>query len=104
MESQPALGPWSLPKYGFPYKKPHEKDRIVKVVDVDRPLWHAGGIQAVGDVIAIPIYGSDKKKPGSEVRFFNFDNPESPKELPGMALMKSDIESKATALKRNGLH
>ncbi len=100
MGSQSALQPWSLPKYGYPYKKPDERDRIVKVFDVDRSLWHAGGIQAVGDVVAIPIYGSDKTKPGSEVRFFNFDNPESPKELTSITLIKPDIESKAIAMTR----
>ncbi len=100
MGSQSALQPWSLPKYGYPYKKPDERDCIVKVIDVDRSLWHAGGIQAVGDVVAIPVYGSDKKKPGSEVRFFNFDNPESPKELTGITLVKPDIESKAIAMTR----
>lgn len=97
MGSRGARGPWGLPRYGFSYKRPSEQDKIVKVLDVDRVLWHAGGIQAVGSVLALPIYGS---APGSEIRLFDFDNPENPVELSSIRLIKSDVASKAAALTR----
>ena len=88
MGSRPATGPWSRPRYPFPHREPSRDDRIVAVVDIDRtslasnapgPLWHAGGIQAVGDAVAVPIYGGGR----SQVRFFDCSRlPLAPTELP----------------------
>jgi len=96
MGTQSETGPWALPRYGFSYKKPPPKDRIVKVVDIDRVKWHAGGIQAMGKIIAVPIYGGP---PGSGIRYFDFSVPENgPVEIEGIRLTKSDMNSKAVAL------
>ncbi len=80
MGSRSKTGPWALPKYGFSYKKPSLQDRIVDMVDVDSGRWHAGGIQACGSVLGIPIYSNDDEDqlPGSDVRFFDFSDPENP--------------------------
>jgi hypothetical protein len=96
MESQPPNGPWALPDYGSDYKNPSSLDRIVKVKDIDCPKWHAGGIQALGSIVAVPVYG-DKK--GSEVRFFTLD--ESANDLlpeANLTLVKPASEAKAVAL------
>lgn len=96
MRTQSESGPWALPKYGFSYKKPPPEDRIAIVVDIDRLQWHAGGIQAMGDVIAVPIYGDGA---GSEIRYFDFSNRNNgPTEIEGIRLTKSDMKSKAVAL------
>jgi hypothetical protein len=98
MKSKSKSGPWALPKYGFSYKKPSPDDKIVKVVDIDRQNWHAGGIQAVGDVLAVPVYGHGSS---SEIRYFDFRDPENgPTEIEEIKLIKTDIKSKAVALAR----
>lgn len=98
MGTRPKSGPWALPKYGFSYKKPSSMDKIIKVVDLDRKKWHAGGIQAMGEVLAVPIYGGD---PGSDIRYFDFSDPENgATEMADIRLTKSDMKSKAVALTR----
>ncbi len=99
MGTRSENGPWALPKYqfkGFNYKKPSTDDRIVKLVDVDCDRWHAGGIQAADNVIGMPIYGKPK---GSEIRYFDFSDPENPKEM-DITLKKEDARAKAVALSR----
>jgi hypothetical protein len=97
MGSQNPSGPWATPRYGFHFKRPCGDDRVIRVVDIDEKNWHAGGIQAVGSIVAIPVYGS---APGSEIRFFDFENPEEPVELADIRLIKPDIAAKAVAMTR----
>jgi hypothetical protein len=98
MGTQNETGPWALPKYGFSYKKPSSKDRVVKAIDIDREKWHAGGIQAAGHVLAVPIYGG---APGSEIRYYDFsDTVTGPSELSNIRLVKEVMKAKAVALTR----
>lgn len=61
METRPAGAAWSVPYYfppggSFSYASPHPDDRVLGVVDLSRRMWHAGGIQRLGDRIAVPVY------------------------------------------------
>ena len=96
MESQNDNGPWALPSYGFNYKNPSPKDRIVRVKDVDYAKWHAGGIQALGNFVAIPVYGDGN---GSEIRFYELNSQNDDlDERPNLTIKKAATESKAVAI------
>lgn len=73
MGSRSASSAWSVPEYFPPgsahsYENPHPCDRVLAVADLDRRLWHAGGIQMMGNRLAVPIYGGG----GSQVRVYDF--------------------------------
>lgn len=97
MGTRPTNGPWALPEYGH-YKDPPPADKIAKVVDIDFDKWHAGGIQAMGEVLAVPIYNG---QPGSEIRYFDLsDLGNGPIEIVNIRLRKDDMRAKAAALTR----
>ncbi len=66
-------------------EKPPDTDNVISVICVkDRVhalpdgLWHVGGLDSSGDVLAAPVEGSR----GSMVLFYNFHDPEKPKLFP----------------------
>jgi hypothetical protein len=61
-------------------RKPSRDDRIVGRIDIDKELWHAGGMGQFGDVLAVPIENADQRR--SQVVFYDFANPMVPRELP----------------------
>jgi hypothetical protein len=95
MGTQPATGPWALPDYGYDYENPPAADRTVAVVDIDTTYWHAGGIQALNNLVAVPLYGDGT---GSEVRYFDLQVPTAPVELSGIRLSRPHTTSNAAAL------
>jgi len=96
METCPENGPWALPEYGYLYKKPHKNDKIIDVYDIDSERWHPGGIQALNNIVAIPIYGDNQ---GSEIRFFEFQESEyGLTEIENLRLERNHCRSKAVAL------
>lgn len=99
MGSQSETAPWALPRYHnqYNYKNPHPADRIVKVVNMDERLWHAGGIQFVGHVLAVPIFGNEGD---SEVRFYDFETPKNPKLIPEITIKRPSAKSNAVAVSR----
>lgn len=73
MGSRNPEGPWTVPEYGEDYREPFLQDRLIDAVDIDAVRWHAGGIQAWADIVAVPVYGDQDEAPGSEVRYLRFD-------------------------------
>jgi hypothetical protein len=97
MGSRDVTGPWSLPRYGH-WDDPLPEDRIVYVHDIDRTRWHAGGIQMLDRLVAVPIYGDDADS--SEVRFFRIDETGKPHAVAGATLEKPGMKAKAVGLAR----
>lgn len=98
MGTRLVRGPWALPKYGHNYRKPPADDGIVRVVDVDETRWYAGGIQCMGDFVAVPIYSGDHD---SEIRYFEFSAGDSSlAAIPAITLNCSYTAAKAVALTR----
>lgn len=55
---------------------PPAADKVVAKVDSGRnDLWHAGGMQALGNYLAVPYEGTAAS---SEIRFYNVSNPAAP--------------------------
>jgi hypothetical protein len=54
---------------------PPEEDVAVLRVHLDSALWHAGGIDALGDVVVVPLEGG---KANARVDFYDFTDPEQP--------------------------
>ncbi len=98
MASQDPTGPWSWPRYhpDYSYEDPDPLDQGTEVVEVDTAKWHAGGIQALGTLVAVPVYGDGN---GGEIRFFDFADPAAPAEQTDLRLSKA-TNSKAVALTR----
>jgi len=84
---------WSWPSYQledspYDFRYPDPRDRIVKVVTIDVNLWHAGGLQLMGTILAVPIYGKlpQAKKASSQVRFYDISAPTKPKEIKALRI------------------
>ncbi len=63
---------------------PFSRDRIVKVITIDKDLWHAGGLDIEGKYLAVPIEkGGVKEDSGdkSKVIIFDISKPENPKQI-----------------------
>jgi len=70
MESRRAHGVWGSNIYGgLP-----NKDRVVKVVTLDKKFWHGGGMSIWGDILAIALQSDNNSK----ILFLNISNPENP--------------------------
>ncbi len=95
MDQRPARGPWgsNVLQRGFP---PVE-DKIVRVIGLDNAMWHAGGMQILGDILVVPIERSDP--PESRVVFLNLAKPETPQRF-AMTVERDDRKAAATALTR----
>jgi hypothetical protein len=89
--------PWAPPSFRYPdghsYKKPPPGDIIAEVFDLDKRMWHAGGIQAAGTIVAVPIYGEANR---SEIRFVEVPDSAPCREI--LRLEKSGTQSKAAGL------
>ena len=59
------------------------------VIPLDRTLWHAGGIQMMGRILAVPLYGKmPDGRPRSHVRFYDFSVPTRPTEIREMRITR----------------
>jgi hypothetical protein len=65
---------------------PPDADRAVARIQVDTGLWHAGGIDATGDLLAVPLEGGTKK---SRVVFYDFTDPEAPARIEGAVIERT---------------
>lgn len=95
MDSRPKTGPW-WSNIAIT-RKPPDSDGIVTTIELDSKLWHAGGMDVLGDIVAVPLeysppgsldpligfnppdFGNDE---ASKIIFLNFKNPEKPKIFP----------------------
>ncbi len=101
MGSQSATGAWALPSYGYDYRSPAAADRLITVERIDETLWHAGGIQAHGNVVAVPIFGDNPGSQGSEIRFYDLSVPTAPFELTAARIDRAaGLKSNAAGLAR----
>lgn len=76
---------WSLPAYGSSYKEPDERDLVVEVRTVHQTAWHAGGIQAIDSLVAVPVYASGQD---SRIEFLDLEEEArilKPLETPGQS-------------------
>ena len=97
MGSRPKRGPWASNTTAKD-KRPPDRDRIVGVVGIDSEMWHAGGMDVMGNILAVPVeYPPPGSLPlrrlanlplpdhGARVRsrvvFLDLSNPASPKRL-----------------------
>lgn len=86
MASRPDQGSWgtnlhraSHPNYGWlQIQRPEADDRVMARVDLDNQLWHAGGHDTLGALVAIPLTdGAD-----SRIVFYDLRDPLHPEQLP----------------------
>lgn len=95
MGSRPKNGPW-WSNIAITRTAP-DTDGIVVTIELDNKLWHAGGMDVLGDIVVVPLeysppgsldpligfhppdFGNDA---ASKIVFLNFKNPEKPTVLP----------------------
>jgi len=77
MESQGVNGDWTTNIRDE--KTPSPGDSVVKALSIDSLLWHAGGLSALGDILAVPVYGG--KPLHGKILFYDMRNPEAPQKL-----------------------
>lgn len=97
MGSRPKRGPWASNTTAKD-KRPPDRDRIVGVVGIDSEMWHAGGMDVLGHILAVPVeYPPPNSLPlrrlanlplpnhgaraRSRVVFLDLSNPATPKRL-----------------------
>ncbi len=100
MGSRSPDSAWSLPSYPYGPSTPSSADRLLAVHRIDTSFWHAGGIQAHGNLVAVPIFGNFPSAQGSEVRFFDLSIPSAPLELPNPIFRPPGLKSNAVGLAR----
>jgi len=81
--------------------RPPQQDAFIRAIDVDSTLWHAGGISAMGDILAVPIFGY--KPLHGKIIFYNMQNPLAPQLLP-VAIDRPGSKAYAVALARLANH
>jgi hypothetical protein len=112
--SRCAEGPW-LSNLTFS-KEPPPKDRIVTAITVDSLHWHAGGMDVLGPILAVPLENNDRpwlerlvtgsgrpRAPeASEVCFFDLTDPVSPRFFrgPDQRIVRPGFKGGACALTR----
>lgn len=93
MDSQSATGNWTTNIPGG--KVPPPGDTVVKALSIDSVMWHAGGLSALGDILAVPVYGS--KPLHGKILFYDMRNPEKPRKL-GIEIDRPGRKAYAAAL------
>ena len=75
-----------------------DEDTLVSIyhLNEDPEFWHAGGMDVCGDILAVPLENSKKKK--AKIRFYDLSDPSDPKRLNGE--IKIDGNSGGAALTR----
>ena len=74
---------------------------VVASIDVDRVMWHVGGLSTLGPILAVPIHGGTPRQ--AKVVFYDLGTPEQPRKLP-VEIERPSRKASATALtrRRNG--
>jgi hypothetical protein len=113
MGSRPKTGPWLANTRGQD-KQPPATDKIVASVSIDSKMWHAGGMDVMGDVLAVPVEYPPPNTlpltrlanlpipkfwdaPRSRIVFFDMKNPTTPKRLKP-TIDRAGVKSTAVAL------
>ena len=65
------------PSWSIPFTAPPVRDRVVRAMPHEAGFKHAGGMQALGNVLAVPF----ETGPGSKVVFYDLSDPEQPVRL-----------------------
>lgn len=79
--------------------QPPDGDLAVKRLHVDSELWHAGGIDASGDLVVVPLEGGALN---SRVVFYDFSDPEQPALLKRATIERTVNKASAAALAQRG--
>lgn len=96
MASRKISGGWKSNLIAGTFKK---RDRMVRVVKVDDAQWHPGGLSVCGDILAVPIYSTEKVV--SSVPLYLVKNPENPKRInPELDVTRKNEKAGAVALVR----
>jgi len=74
---------------------PPPQDRIVRKLDVDSILWHAGGLGMLGEILAVPIYGGNPLR--GKIIFYLMGDPANPQKLE-MEVQRPDRKAYAVTL------
>ncbi len=108
MESRPDSGPWR--SNVIESHEPPEADAVVKIIGVDESLWHGGGLDVLGDILAVPIEHMTNKTlkafaqvgpkgpDNSALVFFDVSDPENPKRFPQCTIRRQGVKAGAVAL------
>jgi len=110
MKSRPTIGP--LGSNLVFNKKPPEEDKVVKTIGIDKQLWHAGGMDILGDLLVVPIeQGTNEivkkiadtgpEDPNhSKIVFFDMTDPQNPKFFKDCIIDRLKAKAGAAALIR----
>lgn len=113
MGSQSGNGPWKSNLDRVP-----ENDELVATIEVDREMWHAGGMDTCGGILAVPVECNKvdffqsllrrmrgvrlpdcSEKQRSRIVFYYMGDPEQPKDM-GCAIDRDDRKATCVALTR----
>ena len=70
------------PSIDFEFTPPPAEDRVVTIVPREGSYSHAGGMQLLGNVLAVPFESGESTDPPSKVVLFDVSNPPQPVRLP----------------------
>ena len=89
-----GLGPWGT---NCPFGDPLAEDTIALAIGIDADMWHAGGMDFLGDILAVPVERSNPKR--SRVVFFDMHDGEHPKRIDlSQEIVRDGIKAGAVAL------
>jgi hypothetical protein len=74
---------------------PPEDDTVIARVQVDSGRWHAGGLDATGDLVVVPLEGGGAD---SRVVFYDFTDPEAPRRIEEATIERDAPLASAAAL------
>ncbi len=82
-------------------KEPNQRDKIVSAVDLDKDLWHVGGVDIEGKYLAVPVEkGGVNEDSGdkSKIIFYDISTPEKPKQV--TEIIRKGVKAGAASLIR----
>lgn len=91
--SRPIRGRWGTNVTDTALPAP--TDQIVRGLTLMTERWHAGGMSAMGSIVAIPIESDGS----SDIQFWDFRDPTDPEEI-GSLIARPDDQAAAVALHR----
>lgn len=78
-------------------RTPPARDALVAIYAVDRTYWHAGGLQLLGDILAVPL--EDVESGRSRIVFLDLTDPRNPLQFPPPCVIeRSRNDGKAGAV------
>lgn len=95
-------------------ERPDPTDQVVKVIAVDGALWHAGGMDVLGNVLALPIefmsddrlkviaQGSPSGPDTSRIVFFDVADPANPRFFKSVSIDRTGVKAGAVGITKIG--